>query len=166
MTVYSLVTSFPNLETVRCSTSGFNWWILIAYRFLRRQVRRSGIPISFKDFPQFVVIHTVKGFNVVNEAEVGVFLNCLATTLAWRIPWTEKPGRLQSMGSQRGGHDWATSLHFFYDPMDFGNLIFGSSIYSKTSLYVWSSQFMYCWNLAWKILSIIFLACEMSTNVW
>ena len=35
-----------------------------------------------------------------------------SSTLAWRIPWTEKPGRLQSMGSQRVGHDWATSLHF------------------------------------------------------
>ena len=31
--------------------------------------------------------------------------------LAWRIPWTEKPGGLQSTGSQRVGHDWATSLH-------------------------------------------------------
>ena len=31
-------------------------------------------------------------------------------TLAWKIPWTEKPGRLQSMGSQRVGHDCATSL--------------------------------------------------------
>ena len=32
--------------------------------------------------------------------------------LAWKIPWTDEPGRLQSMGSQRVGHDWATSLHF------------------------------------------------------
>ena len=32
--------------------------------------------------------------------------------LAWKIPWMEKPGRLQSMGSQRVGHDWMTSLHF------------------------------------------------------
>ena len=31
-----------------------------------------------------------------------------SSTLAWKIPWTEKPGRLQSMGSQRVGHDWAT----------------------------------------------------------
>ena len=31
-------------------------------------------------------------------------------TLAWKIPWTEEPCRLQSMGSQRVGHDWATSL--------------------------------------------------------
>ena len=35
-----------------------------------------------------------------------------SSTLAWKIPWTEKPGRLQSMGSQRVGHDWATLLHF------------------------------------------------------
>ena len=53
-------------------------WVLTvaswpAYRFLRRQVRWSDIPIS-KNFPQFVVIHTVKGFSTVNEAEVEVFL--------------------------------------------------------------------------------------------
>ena len=33
-----------------------------------------------------------------------------SSTIAWKIPWTEEPGRLQSMGSQRVGHDWATSL--------------------------------------------------------
>ena len=35
-----------------------------------------------------------------------------SSILAWRIPWTEKPGRLQSTGSQRVRHDWVTSLHF------------------------------------------------------
>ena len=33
-----------------------------------------------------------------------------SSTLAWRIPWTEEPGRLQSMGSQRVGHDWVTLI--------------------------------------------------------
>ena len=47
-----------------------------AYRFLRRQVRWSGIPITFKNFPQFVVIHTVKSFKVVNEADVFLELSC------------------------------------------------------------------------------------------
>ena len=37
----------------------------------------------------------------------------LPSTLAWKIPWTEEPGRLQSMGSPRIGHDWATSLSRF-----------------------------------------------------
>ena len=36
-----------------------------------------------------------------------------SSTLAWKIPWTEEPGRLQSSGSQRVGHDWATSLSLF-----------------------------------------------------
>ena len=36
-----------------------------------------------------------------------------SNTLAWKIPWTEEPGRLQSMGSQKVGHDRATSLSFF-----------------------------------------------------
>ena len=35
-----------------------------------------------------------------------------SSTLAWKIPWMEEPGRLQSMGSQKVAHDWATSLHF------------------------------------------------------
>ena len=37
-----------------------------------------------------------------------------SSTIAWKIPWTEEPGRLQSMGSQRVGHDWATSLSFHF----------------------------------------------------
>ena len=36
-----------------------------------------------------------------------------SSTLAWRIPWTEEPGGLQTMGSRRVGHDWATSLSLF-----------------------------------------------------
>ena len=36
-----------------------------------------------------------------------------SSTPAWKIPWTEEPGRLQSMGSLRVGHDWATSLSLF-----------------------------------------------------
>ena len=36
-----------------------------------------------------------------------------SSTLAWKIPWTEEPGRLQSMGSRRGRHNWATSLSLF-----------------------------------------------------
>ena len=63
--------------------------------------------------PQFVVIHTVKGFGIVNKAEIDVFLElscffhdpaekAMAThfsSLAWKLPWTEEPGGLQSMGS-------------------------------------------------------------------
>ena len=58
----------------------------------------------FKNFPQFVVIHTVKGFSIINKAEIVVFLE--------------------------------TSC-FFNDPEVFGNLILGSSVFSKTSLNIW-----------------------------
>ena len=49
---------------------------------------------------------------------MGIFLTEKAmaphsSTLAWKIPWTEEPGRLQSMGSQRVRQDWATSLSLF-----------------------------------------------------
>ena len=44
-----------------------------AYRFLKRQVRWSGVSIFLKIFPQFVVIHTVKGFGIVNKAEIDGF---------------------------------------------------------------------------------------------
>ena len=51
----------------------------------------------------------------------------LSSILAWRIPWMREPGGLQSMGSQRVGHDWATSLSFFVPieyVMPFNHLIF------------------------------------------
>ena len=60
-------TPFPiwNQSVVSCPVLTIASWP--AYRFLRMQVRWAGIPIS-KNFPQFVVIHTVKGFVVVNKA--------------------------------------------------------------------------------------------------
>ena len=73
------------------------------YRFLKRQLRWSDIPIS-KNFPQFIVIHTVKGFGIVNKAEINVFLELSC---------------------------------FFDDPADLGNLISGSSAFSKISLTIW-----------------------------
>ena len=49
-----------------------------------------------------------------------------SSILAWKIPWTEEPGGLQSMGSQRVGHDWATNTHICipHIPSSFWILIF------------------------------------------
>ena len=58
----------------------------------------------FLNFPQCIVIHTVKGFGIVNKAEIDVFLEL---------------------------------SFFFYDLADVGNLISGSSAFSKTSLNIW-----------------------------
>ena len=61
--------------------------------------------LSFKTFLSFI-----------NRLLVTISEKAMAThssTLAWKIPWTEEPGRLQSMGPRRVGHDWATSLSLF-----------------------------------------------------
>jgi len=60
----------------------------------------------FQNFPQLIVIHTVKGFGIVNKVEIDVFLELSC---------------------------------FFNDPADVGNLISGSSAFSKTTLNIWSS---------------------------
>ena len=44
-----------------------------------------------------------------------------SSTLAWKIPWTEEPGRLQSIGWQRVGHDWVTYFHFSFSCIGEGN---------------------------------------------
>ena len=70
-------TPFPiwNHSVVPCPVLTIASWL--AYRFLRRQVRCLGIHISLGIFHRkFVVIHTVRGFGIVNKAKVDVFLEC------------------------------------------------------------------------------------------
>ena len=91
-------TPFPilNQSVVSCLVLTVATWP--AYRFLRKQVRWSGIPMFLR------ILHTVKGFGMVNKAEVDVFLELSC---------------------------------FFNDPADVGNLISGSSAFSKSSLNIW-----------------------------
>ena len=96
-------TPFPiwNQSLVPCLVLTVASWP--AHRSLKRQVRWSGISISFRIF-QFVVVHTIKSFGIINKAEVDVFLDLSC---------------------------------FFDDPADAGNLISGSSAFSKSSLNIW-----------------------------
>ena len=99
MTIYSLdilVFLFGTSLVVPCPVLTVASWP--AYRFLKRYSH------LFQNFPQFIVIHTVKGFGVVNKAEIDVFLEPSC---------------------------------FCDDPAAVGNLIFGSSAFSKTSLNIW-----------------------------
>ena len=66
--------SFPDLERVCCSMSSSNCCFLTCIQISQEAGQVVWLPISFKNFPQFVVIHTVKGFGIVNKAEVDVFL--------------------------------------------------------------------------------------------
>ena len=68
--------------------------------------------------------------------------NLMAThssTLAWRIPWREEPGRLQSMGSQRVGHNWATSLSFTFQRAPYRK-VFKKRHLKHTASTKWSSS--------------------------
>ena len=72
--------SFPNLEPVHCSMSSSNYFFLTCIQISQEAGKVVWYSRLFKNFPQFVVIHIVKGFRVVNEAEVDVFLefSCLS----------------------------------------------------------------------------------------
>ena len=61
-----------------------------------------------------MLIHLIKCVLLAPSLLLGEGNGTHSSTLAWKIRWTEKPGRLQSMGSQRVGHDWETSLHFLF----------------------------------------------------
>ena len=82
-----------------------------------------------KNFPQFIVIHTVKGFGIVNKAEIDVFLELSC---------------------------------FFNDPADLAIWTLVPLTFLKPAWTSGISRFTYCWSLAWRILSITLLACEMS----
>ena len=91
--------SFPDLEPVCCSMSSSNCYFSTCIQISQEAGQVVWYSHLFKNFPQFVVIHTVKGFGIVNKAEVGVFLELSC---------------------------------FFDGPADIGNLISGSSAFSKS----------------------------------
>ena len=107
----------------------------------------------FQNFPQFIVIHTVKGFGIVNKVKVDVFLELSC---------------------------------FFHDPADVGNLVSGSSAFSKTSLNIWKftvhvllkpgvenfeHYFTSVWDecncaVVWAFFGIAFLGIEMKADLF
>ena len=99
----SSVFSKPNLKTVH-SMSGSDCCFLTCMQVSQEAGKVIWYSHLIKNFPQFVVIHTVKGFGVVNKAEVDIFLELSC---------------------------------FFDDPADVGNLMSGSSAFSKSSLNIW-----------------------------
>ena len=96
--------SFSYLEPVCCSMSSSNCCFLTCIQISQEADKVVRYSHLFQNFPQFVVIHTVKGFGIINKAEIDVFLELSC---------------------------------FFNDPVDVGNLISGSSVFSKTSLNIW-----------------------------
>ena len=89
--------------------------------------------------------------------------------LAWKIPWMEEPGRLQSMGSQRVGHDWATSLHLAFS-LNFRVIILKSSEYYECFLFRILQFYSNCIYhgfiyLLFNILFYLMLLCVYYTSI-
>ena len=73
MMIYSLMYSFPNFEPIHYSMSSSNYCFLTCIQVSQKIGKVVWYSHLLKNFPQFVVIHTVKGFSVVTEAEVAFF---------------------------------------------------------------------------------------------
>ena len=102
MTIYSLDILLSQFGASVVFMSGSNCCFLTCIQTSQEAGQVVWYSNLFQNFPQFVVIHTVKGFGIVNKADVFLELSCV-----------------------------------FYDPVDVGNLISGSSAFSKTSLNIW-----------------------------
>ena len=96
--------SFSYLEPVCCSMSSFHCCFLTCIQISKEADKVVWYSNLFQNSPQFVVIHTVKGFGMVNKTEIDVFMELSC---------------------------------FLDDTTDVGNLISGSSTFSKTSLNIW-----------------------------
>ena len=112
---------FPYLEPVCCSMCSSNCCFLACIQISQEAGQVVWYSHFFQNFPQFIVIHTVKGFGVVNKAEIDGFFfwNSLAFSMTQHCRQTLY--HLIHQGSPN-------------DPADVGNLISGSSAFSKTSL--------------------------------
>ena len=96
--------SISYLEPVCFSLPSSNYWLLTHIQISQETGEVVWYSHLSQNFPQFVVVHTVKGFGVVNKAEIDVFLELSCS---------------------------------FEESVDVGNLISGSSAFSKTSLNIW-----------------------------
>ena len=104
MTIYSLDMFPPDLKPFCCSMFSSNCCFLTCIQISQEAGQVVWYSHLLKNFPQLVVIHTVKGFIIVNKAEIDIFLELSC---------------------------------FINDPTDVGNLISGSSVFSKSSLNIW-----------------------------
>ena len=130
LSIFPSIRVFSNESVLPMSSS--NCYFLTCIQISQQAGKLVWYSHLFKNFSQFVVIHTVKGFDIISKAEVDVFLEL---------------------------------SFFFNDPVDVGNLILVPLPFLNPAWVSGSSQFIYCWSLAWRILSITLLACEMNATV-
>ena len=162
--------SFSYLEPVHCSMSSSNCCFLTCIQIYQEADQVVWYSHLFQNFPQFIVIHTVKGFGIDNKAEIDVFLE--------HSCFFHDPADVGNLISGSSAFSFffffflVSNIYLFYFFLIFFFFKFQvytcspPSAFSKTSLNIRRFTVTYYWSLTWRILSITLLACEISAIVW
>ena len=144
--------SFPNLKPVHCSVSSSNCCFLTSLQVSQEASKVVWYSLLLKNFPQFVVIHTVKGFGVVNEAEVDVFVElscifCDPTDVGYLTSGSSAFSKLSL-------NIWKFSFHLLLKPgLENFEHYFASVSYECNCAVAWtlfgSTAFLRDWNENW-----------------
>ena len=142
---------FPYLEAVHCSMSGFNCCFLTCIQISQEAGQVVWYSHLFKNFPQFIVIHTVKGFGIVKEAEIDVFLefSCFLYDL------TDVGNLISSSSafSKSSLNIWNFSVHILLKPGLENFEHYFASVWDECNcVVVWTFfgiAFLWDWNEKW-----------------
>ena len=149
--------SFPNFEPVYCSMYGSNHCFLTCIQVSQEEGKVVWYSHLFKNFPQFVVIHTIKGFDVLNKAEVDVFFSGVFLLLLWSSRcWHLISG--SSAFSKSSLNIWKFSVHILLKPSlkDFEDCL--ASMWKECNCaVVWAFfgvAFLWDWNESWRFTAL------------
>ena len=135
--------SFPNLEPICYSMSGSNCCFLTCTQIYQESGKVVWNSHLFQNFPQFIVIHTVKDFCIVNKTDIDVFLKLLIFL--------------------RSNRSWQSDLWFL---CLFSIQLENLEVHGSCTIEAWGILIIHVLLKAWRIVSITLLACEMSAIVW
>ena len=124
----------------------------LAYNFLRRQLRWPGIPISLEFFTVCCDLYSPW---CRKESDTTEQLSLHFHTV-----------KVFSIVNEAEVDVFLELPCFLHDPVAVSNLTSGFSAFSKQCLYIWKFSPHLCRNLAWRILCVILLACEISATIW
>ena len=141
---WSKVIFFRDEKEIMKNLSCPSMWLCIIFliwTIQEKHVFNSHFPDSVLHMPFILSLaaQRLKRLPAMQETQVRSQMATHSSILAWRTPWMEEPGRLQSMGSQRVRHDWATSLSLSYNPATMLLGIYPKKIktYTHTKICTW-----------------------------
>ena len=110
--IYGVAQSWTRLKWLSSSKALWLSFLLVTFYMIMYTLLISGASLVAQMVKHVPTILGTRVRSLGREVPLEKEMAIHSSFLAWKIPWTEEPDRLQSMGSQRVRHDWATSLHF------------------------------------------------------